>query len=179
MRTGLHCRRVVLVGEGVACFSNMLAITPRSLVSLLQAGTAPSAASAAAVLPWLASVASPPITERRITAGQLSFTAPRGLPGCRGGLLWVTVSGVPSTPAYFAYAAPAISNVAPDNRGQAKGFLRLVIDGTSFCRDATCGSLLLNGAAVAVAGVGAAWSDTQVIVIIAAPLAGSSTTVQV
>ncbi|RYE82889.1 MAG: hypothetical protein EOO65_04810, partial [Methanosarcinales archaeon] len=90
--------------------------------------------------------------------------------------MFVVVDGVPSNIVSFTYRAPTIDNVAPDRVGVQPGFLRVFVDGSSFCSGANgCGQVLLDGAPM----VATNYSHSQIVFVMEEPVEGIDRTVQV
>jgi hypothetical protein len=74
---------------------------------------------------------------------QLTVVIPEGYGPNR--TLFVEVNGVPSNIITYTYTAPQILNVAPDRQNVTAGFLRVFLEGRSFCNGVgNCGTLSVN-----------------------------------
>ena len=165
-------------------------------IASLRAGTAFfSATSIDPVAVWINSLQSPsailPVIVPRMRAS-VQFMLPEGFGTARAVIFMV--DGVPALPFGFDYSPPVISNLAPDRLGVASGFLRLTIEGSSFCNYQNgCGQLLIDGVPVTSTLVPATttdanyvaagnWTHARLLAIVLDPAmkgAGSSSSVQV
>jgi len=74
---------------------------------------------------------------------RINFTLPEGWGASRQ--LFLVVDGVPSNVLTFRYNPPVITNVAPDRVGVPAGFLRVYVEGASFCSGANrCGRVWVD-----------------------------------
>jgi hypothetical protein len=74
----------------------------------------------------------------------------------------VVVGGVLSNIALFNYSRPALGNLAPDRQGVPHGYLRVQVDGSSFCNlnlQPACGDILVDGVSVLSGVLAAASGD--------------------
>ncbi|RYY39098.1 hypothetical protein EON62_00005, partial [archaeon] len=84
--------------------------------------------------------------------------------------LFVVVDDVPSNILNFTYRRPVIDNVAPDRVGVRPGFLRVTVDGTSFCNGLhNCGHVEVDGSPVTTLS----HSHTKVVFVMEDPSQGA------
>lgn len=139
----------------------------------VQAGMPPPSDVRDAVQAWLASLTRPPVLSSTPSSGSVTFALPPGYGAGRE--IFVTVDGIPSDVAAISYAMPVADNAAIDRRATPAGQALLIVDGSSFCRDAACGTLKVNGTAVRALN----WTHTQITALISVPESGVRTPVVV
>ena len=77
--------------------------------------------------------------------------------------MFVSVNDVPSNIVRFSYDPPRITNAAPDRQDVPVGFLRVFLDGTSFCNGmGDCGTVTAGNRSITVRQ----WTHTLVLFVI-------------
>ncbi|MDO8933370.1 MAG: cadherin domain-containing protein, partial [Rhodocyclaceae bacterium] len=150
---------------------NALGVVPPSTAALDAHWTSALAgnASDSAASRWISSLETPYFRAGfDLASGNstLEFTVPEGFGASRE--LFVVVDGVPSSLWNFTYDAPQILNVAPDRLEVAAGFLRVFVEGRSFCSGVNlCGTVMVDGSRVTPTN----YSHTVILFVIPMPTA--------
>ncbi|RYY32008.1 hypothetical protein EON62_05930, partial [archaeon] len=113
------------------------------------------------VATWIDSLTTVPTMLPRVVAPgvhQVRATVPEGFgPAPR---MFLLVSGVPSNVVTLRYTPPVINFAAPDRQGVPSGYLRVILEGSSFCNGQSgCGRLLVNEQQMPTSE----WSHTRIV----------------
>jgi hypothetical protein len=115
---------------------------------------------------WISSLELVPFTPQIGAHGNqsLEFFVPAGYGVNRE--VFVVVDGFPSSILNFSYDKPTITNISPDRLGVASGFMRVFVEGTSFCDGMNeCGIVYVSGSRVTTQN----YSHTSIMFVVPLP----------